>query len=118
LTHKGGFYAQESPDGKSLFYGKGLYELGVYRMPVEAGEETMILPGALAFMFAPTAKGLYYWSPKRELIFLDSSTGKTRVVAAIDKPPSPYLSAFPDGKRLLYTQREQSMDLYLVENFR
>lgn len=118
LTHKGGFYAQESLDGNSLFYGKGMAERGVYRMPVEGGEETMILPSALAIMFAPTAKGLYYWSPKRELIFLDSSTSKTRVVASIDKTPHAYLSAFPDGKRLLYTQVEQSFDLYLVENFR
>ncbi|HYK92066.1 MAG TPA: LpqB family beta-propeller domain-containing protein [Acidobacteriota bacterium] len=119
VTHKGGFYAQESLDGKALFYGKEIFERGVYRMPVEGGEETMFLPDASALMFAPTAKGFYYWSAKRELIFLESSTVRSRVVAVIDKTPTSYLSAFPDGKRLLYSQVDQtSSDLYLVENFR
>jgi hypothetical protein len=39
-------------------------------------------------------------------------------VAVIDKTPTWFLSAFPDGKRLLYSQVDlQSADLYLVENF-
>ena len=119
MTHKGGFYAQESLDGKTLLYGRDRYERGVYRMPVEGGEGTILLSDARADYFAPTAKGFYYWSSKRELVFLDSSTGKSRVVAVIDKPPSWFLSAFPDGKRLLYSQTDlNSSDLYLVENFR
>jgi predicted transcriptional regulator len=88
-------------------------------MPVEGGEATMFLPDARMDMFAQTAKGFYYWSPNRALTFLDSSTGRSRVVTVIDKPPNSFLSVFPDGKRILYSQIDQSSsDLYLVENFR
>ena len=79
----------------------------------------MFLPDALITMFAPSSKGVYYWSPNRALTFLDSSTGKSRVVIVIDKVPQWFLSVFPDGKRILYSQLDQiNSDLYLVENFR
>jgi predicted transcriptional regulator len=88
-------------------------------MPVEGGEATMFLPDAAMVLFAPSSKGVYYWSPNRALTFLDSSTGRSRVVTVIDKPPRWFLSVFPDGKRILYSQLDQvSADLYLVENFR
>ncbi len=88
-------------------------------MPVEGGEGTMFLTDAQTYMLAPTAKGFYYWNLKRELVFIDSSTGKNRVVTVIDKPPTSFLSAFPDGRRLVYSQYDlESSDLYLVENFR
>ena len=79
----------------------------------------MFLPDADITMFAPSTKGVYYWNQTRALTFLDSSTGKSRVVAVNEKPPVWFLSAFPDGKRLLYSQFDQTTsDLYLVENFR
>jgi len=88
-------------------------------MPVEGGEATMFLPDANISTFAPSSKGVYYWSQARALTFLDSSTGRSRVVTVIDKGPTWFLSIFPDGKRLLYSQIDQSSsDLYLAENFR
>jgi len=88
-------------------------------MPAEGGEATMFLPDAIIIMFAPSSKGVYYWSPNRALTFLDSSTGMSRVVTVIDKPPYGFLSVFPDGKRIVYSQfDQQNSDLYLVENFR
>jgi Tol biopolymer transport system component len=119
VTRKGGWYAQESLDGRTLFYGKDRVGRGVYRMPVEGGEATMFLSDAIITRFAPASKGVYYWSPNRALTFLDSSTGRSRVVTVIDKPPIWFLSVFPDGKRVLSSQIDQSVgDLYLVENFR
>ncbi|RPJ60074.1 MAG: serine/threonine-protein kinase [Acidobacteria bacterium] len=120
VTHKGGFYQQESVDGRTLFFGKDRLTTGVYRMAVEGGEEAMFLPDALIELFAPTVRGYYFWKiPARELIFLDSSTGTRRVVTVIDRNPRWFLSAFPDGKRLVYSQMDRSSsDLYLIENFR
>jgi hypothetical protein len=67
----------------------------------------------------PTAGRQRCSCPKRALTFLDSSTGRSRVVTVIDKLPKWFLSVFPDGKRILYSQVDQSnSDLYLVENFR
>lgn len=119
VTKEGGWYAQESLDGKILFLGKALAELGVYRTPVEGGAVTMFLSDANIELFAPATKGYYYWKPDRVLAFLDSVTGAGRIVTAIDQLPAQYLSVFPDGKHILYSQVEQaSADLYLVENFR
>jgi serine/threonine protein kinase/Tol biopolymer transport system component len=118
VTRNGGFYQQESVDGKTLFFANERNAKGIYRMPVEGGEETMFLPDASVWHFAPTARGYYFWKD-RELIFLDSSTDARRVVTIIEKEPVWFLSAFPDGKRLVYSQVDRnSSDLYLIENFR
>jgi len=117
VTHKGGFYGLESHDGKTLYYGKRLFELGVYRMPVEGGDEDMFLPDAWATRFTPTAKGYYFWTRDRALVFLDLSTAARRIVAVLDKPPGEFLSVFPDGKRIVYSQVDQSSsDLFLINN--
>jgi len=120
VTHHGGCYQQESVDGRTLFFGKDRYSTGVYRMPVEGGEEAMFLHDAQIILFAPTARGYYFWKiPTRELVFLDSSTGARRVVTAIERTPFWFLSASPDGKLLVYSQVDRnSSDLYLIENFR
>jgi eukaryotic-like serine/threonine-protein kinase len=131
ITHKGGWYAQESLDGKILFFGKPFARApyvsgvpyaghpGVYRRPVVGGEEAMFLSDANIEMFAETSKGYYFWTTDRALTFLDSSTGAKRIVAVTDKFPRYYVSVFPDGKRIVYTEGEPgSTDLYLVENFR
>jgi len=122
VTHNGGFYQQESIDGRTLFFGKDRYATGIYRMPVEGGKEAMFVPDARIDRFAPTARGYYFWrvpSTSRQLIFLDSSTGARRIVTVIEKDPIWFLSAFPDGNRLVYSQLDrQSADLYLIENFR
>ncbi|RPI27897.1 MAG: serine/threonine-protein kinase [Acidobacteria bacterium] len=120
VTHKGGFYQQESVDGRTLFFGRDRLTTGVYRIPVEGGDEALFLSDALIELFAPTARGYYFWkTPTRELVFLDPSTDARRVVTVIEKNPRWFLSALPDGKRLLYSQMDRSSsDLYLIENFR
>jgi hypothetical protein len=118
VTHNGGFYQQESVDGRTLFFANERDANGIYRMPVESGEEAMFLPDARIELFAPTARGYYFWKG-REFTFLDSSSGARRVVTVIEEEPYWFLSAFPDGKRLVYSQIDRnSADLYLIENFR
>ncbi len=86
----------------------------------QAENQHLFLSDARIDRFAPTARGYYFWEvPGRELIFLDSSTDARRVVTVIEKDPVRFLSAFPDGRRLVYSQVDrQSSDLYLIENFR
>jgi Tol biopolymer transport system component/DNA-binding winged helix-turn-helix (wHTH) protein len=126
VTQEGGWYGKESPDGRTLFFGKAVPELGVYRMPVGGGEQDLFLPDAFIEFFAPTAngfyfwpiKGSYFWAPEGTLVFLDSLTGTRRVVTVTDQVPTS-VSAFPDGKRVMFSQMGHTFsDLYLVENFR
>ncbi|HXK58683.1 MAG TPA: hypothetical protein PLP42_02220 [Acidobacteriota bacterium] len=125
VTWGGGWYAKESIDGTTLFFGTGP-EVGVYRMPVDGGEPELFLSDAMIEFFAPAAKGVYFWRVKGSylwfldgaLVFLDSATGARRVVHVTDQLPSS-VSPFPDGKRILFSQMSHSSaDLYLVENFR
>jgi hypothetical protein len=43
LTKDGGFEGFESPDGKFFYYAKGRRMPGIWRIPVEGGEETLVL---------------------------------------------------------------------------
>jgi len=118
VTRNGGWYQQESVDGTTLFFAKDRATVGIYRMQIDGGEEVMFLPDARIERFAPTARGYYFWKG-RELVFLDSYTQARRVVTVIEKDPAWFLSAFPDGQRLVYSQVDRrSSDLYLIENFR
>ena len=126
VTKQGGWYPKVSVDGRTLFFGKPPPESGVYRMPVEGGEEELFLSDARMDLFAPAANGYYFWPlkgsefgvPDSSMVFLDSSTGARRVVTVTDQLPTS-VSPFPDGKRVMFSQMAHVFaDLYLVENFR
>jgi hypothetical protein len=71
-------------------------------------------------------KGIYFATaevPARPLIeFHSFATGHVTLVCKLDKPipqGQPGLSISPDGRWLLFTQRDQiSSDIMLMENFR
>jgi hypothetical protein len=53
------------------------------------------------------------------LQFHKFATKQTITLGSIEKPVWLYLDVSPDGRRLLYAQRDQRVeDLMLVENFR
>jgi hypothetical protein len=43
VTHRGGFAAFDSLDGKVLYYAKGLGVPGLWRMPTDGGEESELI---------------------------------------------------------------------------
>jgi eukaryotic-like serine/threonine-protein kinase len=132
VTKGGGFHAAESPDGKYLYFSKGLNLPGLWRMTVAGGEETPVLKALRAGYWAYWAvveDGVYYLereetpprgTPKYELWFLNLKTGKQSFVAPIEKRPySSGLALSPDRRWFLYTQIDTSdTDIMLVENFR
>ena len=72
--------------------------------------------------FAVLDSGIYYLdqpSGETRLEFLDFATGRSTTVARHLGEIWAGLSATPDGRMILYTKRESSVeDLMLVENFR
>jgi Tol biopolymer transport system component len=131
VTRNGGFFATESPDGKSLYYVKGLNVPGLWRVPVGGGEETPVIESLRAgywSYWAVTGKGIYYLeredTPERRtkfhLRFFDTVTRRDREVLEVEKRPfNAGLSLSPDGKSFLYAQVDTSdTDIMLVENFR
>ena len=125
LTKNGGISPVESFDGNTLYYSK--YEQnGVWRMPLQGGEESEVLsdidPGGWP-NWALTADGIYFLKfgkfPHVDLAFLDFASGKTHVVWPLQQRVGWGLSSSVDGKSLVYIQNQfAESNLMLVRNFR
>ena len=131
MTRHGGLLGQESPDGRSLYFMKPLpgapgYEgtVGLWRIPVEGGEETQVLETVYNRAFEVRAEGIYYMSWSSEdgtsrLQFHAFSGGKSRELAKFEGVIENGLGVSPDGKSFLFSRLDAaSADLMLVENFR
>jgi len=132
VTQGGGFHAAESPDGKYLYFARGLNQPGLWRIPVAGGEETPVLKTLRAGYWAywvVVEDGIYYLdreepspgaTPRYSLWFLNLNTGKQSFVEPLDKRPySSGLALSPDRRWVLYTQIDKSdTDIMLIENFR
>ena len=131
ITHQGGFAPQSAPDGKFIYYAKGRDLAGLWRVPVDGGEEKKIMdappPTAWGY-FAVTAKGIFYAdapSHSRKdmgIYFYDFNTQKTSAVRLLDpfgSEGAPGLTISSDSRYALYTTTEKvTAKVILVENFR
>jgi serine/threonine protein kinase/Tol biopolymer transport system component len=132
VTRTGGHNAQESPDGKFLYYSKDPIP-GLWRIPVGGGEEVLVvktLGDGLERYWDIIDKGIYFvarvsdnWDshPAAILKFMSFSTNQIREIAPLENPPfygDQGLSASPDGRWVLYEGWEGvGGDIMLVENF-
>lgn len=127
VTRHGGFAALESPDGKFLYYAKGLTVPGLWRIPTDGGKESEIIsslePGYWGY-WAVVENGIYYldMQAKPGIDFFDFTTHRTTRVFDLENRPAsgaPGLAISPDRKSILYTQLDAlNSDIVLVENFR
>jgi dipeptidyl aminopeptidase/acylaminoacyl peptidase len=127
LTRQGGFEGFESSDGKFVYYLKGRGIPGIWRVPVEGGPETPVITGNEAGRWRywrVVNHGIYYatviaGNPVVE--FFDFATGKSNEVFRPAKKPEmhmPGMAISPDGRSLLYAQKDQSgSNIMMVENF-
>jgi Tol biopolymer transport system component len=130
VTKNGGIYAIES-DGRFLYYSKaqptGLTEPGIWKMPVAGGDEVRVVEqpaGGVWSGWALAPDGIYFLNgnpPDGKINFFDFATGKTICIFTVEKHV-PYfggLALTPDGRSLLYSQREfWNSDIMLLKNFR
>jgi Tol biopolymer transport system component len=130
VTKLGGVHAQESPDGRYVYYSKSLNEPGLWRVPVTGGAEEEVLgslrTGYWGYWWV-VQDGVYYADREESqpnhsryfLKFFHLPTRKTNQVLEFDKRPyNSGLSISPDRRRILYTQLDQiDTDIMLVENF-
>jgi hypothetical protein len=116
--------AFESPNRKFVYYTKSEEGTeGLWKMPVEDGEEIQILDRVIALRgFAVTDIGIYFLTKSNaefSIQFFSFATKKTETIAKVERPGLGSLTASPDGKTILYSQFDQlGSDLMLVENFR
>lgn len=129
VTKKGGVFAVESEDGRFLYFVK-FDAPGIWRMPVNGGEEERVLPRAGGhewFNWALTRTGIYFRDSEKSqsndtvgvLNFFDFATGKTTTVTATDQPGGVGLAVSPDGRSILYDDKgDAESTIMLVKNFR
>lgn len=121
VTKERGVAPLESPDGLTLYYIKD--SGGLWKQPSVSGTETQVLPGLFGYNYAPTAKGIYYMKRGEDgrsatVEYLDLQSGAIKVLTQLGVPDLG-LDHSPDGRYLIYAQRERNTsDLMLVENFR
>jgi Tol biopolymer transport system component/DNA-binding winged helix-turn-helix (wHTH) protein len=129
VTRNGGFEAFESANGGWLYYLKGRSLPGIWRVPVDGGDETPLPTHDQAGMWRcwrTAAGGIYYATaagpPGLRIEFMDLSTGAIREIAQMTKAPDPgipSLAVAPDGRQLLYAQYDQSgSNIMMVEDLK
>jgi Tol biopolymer transport system component/DNA-binding winged helix-turn-helix (wHTH) protein len=127
VTRQGGFAAFESPDGRFLYYAKGLTVPGLWRIPTNGGEEIEVISSLEAGYWGywvVVENGIYYLDTKAKpgINFFDTATHRITRVFDLENAPArkaPGLAVSPDKKTILYTQRDAlNSDIILVENFR
>jgi len=126
VTRNGGVYAVESDEGRFLYYSK-VEQQGIWRMPLNGGEETRILDKIAGFDWFEWAltTGIYFLNQDAEtngrIEFFDFSSRETTPIFPLQKPVyrTGGLALSPDGSSLLHSQYEH-LDSYimLVKNFR
>jgi Tol biopolymer transport system component/DNA-binding winged helix-turn-helix (wHTH) protein len=124
VTRNGGVFAAESVDGRSLYYSK-LDVPGIWKMPLQGGEETRILDqpaGDDWYNWALARNGIYFLDSSirtnATVKFFDFATGKKISISTSDKPPSIGLALSPDARSILYVQGESfESTIMLVKNF-
>jgi Tol biopolymer transport system component/DNA-binding winged helix-turn-helix (wHTH) protein len=131
ITTQGGFTAVESPDGKYLYYAKGFAQSGLWRVPVDGGEETEVVPELQPTLYGywvETKDGIYFssygqfsiQSTKSSLSFYSFKTKKVTRVATLPYGVfggAPGLEISPDGKRIYVVMVQgHGADLNLAEH--
>jgi Tol biopolymer transport system component len=128
VTKGGGWRAFESADGKFVYYAKSWNVGGLWKVPVNGGEETAVLdlPPRLWGYWALVNDGIYFVdtpvSSRPALRFFSFGTSRSSDVMTLGEKPIEHetgMAIAPDGKWLLYQQADyRSVDLMLVESFR
>ncbi len=127
VTQAGGFYPEESRDGRYLYFSKFREETGIWRVPVAGGEETEVLPGPLSLWldWALSGSGIYFrsWDASNQrftIHFFDFASGETTELFRKEGAFGYWwIAVSPDEEWILYGENPDWVaELILVENFR
>jgi eukaryotic-like serine/threonine-protein kinase len=119
-----GMMAIESPDGAYVYYTESRSTnapAALWRQPVTGGTPIKIAEGISATSFDVVENGIYYLarvSGQGQLHYLDLATRKVVTVAANLGSLDAGVDATPDGRTILFTRVDSSVnDVMLVDHF-
>jgi Tol biopolymer transport system component len=118
VTRNGGIFGIESTDGKYLYFAK-LHDPGIWRMPLNGGEETRILDAPeFWFNWSLTENGIYFLDG-RSIQFFDFASRRKRSILTLDRDSTGGLAISLDRRSVLFTQSTlNEANILLVKNFR
>jgi Tol biopolymer transport system component/DNA-binding winged helix-turn-helix (wHTH) protein len=108
LTTDGGYAAQPSPDGRSIFFTR-LEQPGVWAMAVDGGSPTLLVPGVRAAETAnwrATANGIFFIGATADQVVVRRAPlggGAAVDVAWLGNYSWPGFAITPDGTRVIYS---------------
>jgi Tol biopolymer transport system component/DNA-binding winged helix-turn-helix (wHTH) protein len=122
VTRHGGIDAQESPDGRFLYFATLNIPVTLWRMPIGGGDAVQIAD-RLTYPrnFVVSTAGIYLVAPgdrpnTMSIDFLDARTGRRSTRAKIDKDWESGLALSPDQRWLLFSVVERAgADLMSVD---
>ena len=133
VTRNGGFVAEESPDGRSLYVwvetvagAGGVGGGSIWRVPLRGGEPVLMAPGVQRYYWWHVARdGMYVLdgaSPVAHVEHWDFTGHRTKTIP-IDLsgwvPGGQYFDVSSDGRWIIFDRGDQlASDIMLVENFR
>jgi Tol biopolymer transport system component len=138
VTRRGGYFARESWDGRTLYYAKSPGSTGLWQVPVEGGDEIEIVPGPIPMWWDwdVSRTGIYYFMiPVRSAVFTSynhgyhgtytlyfkdfSSGGVSDLFRREGVNAALCLAVSPDEEWIVYVEIPPGeSELVLVENFR
>jgi eukaryotic-like serine/threonine-protein kinase len=129
VTHGGGFYGVESPDGRFIYYANQRFNPGIWRIPTAGGEPIEIVKGPIVWSnWALGARGLYYLTSEDRpgnkygyvIRYLDvDSRQVTPLFHREGRIEEMWLTVSPDETWILYSEAPwATSEIMLVESFR
>ena len=122
VTKKGGGAAFESPHGKTLYYVNYSVARGLWKLPVEGGEETLVLEkvghGFLAY-WGLSDEGIYFYNLREgDIEFFSFAMHEITQIAKRGRRGVEGLAVSPDGRWILVAQEDQdTISVMLEDNF-
>ena len=129
ITQHGGIRAQESPDGKYLYYADrprdgiaGVSKL--MQIPVGGGPETTLLNSLTTFWWSVAEAGIFFITREAGFDAIDRFSFNDHHVVRLGRlaqraaPIGSQLNVSRDGRWALVAQQQLQTDLMLVENFK
>lgn len=124
VTKHGGYAGFESQDGHELYF-VGHQEAGIWRQPIEGGQETKVVNVPVSWGHWALAKsGIYFVNqagPKPVIQFYRFGNKRIMNIATLERPLAPEESGLdisPDERTILFLQIVSNKNINLVENFR
>jgi Tol biopolymer transport system component len=123
VTHDGGCRAEESFDGKALYYMRSCESGALLARPVEGGPERTIVDCVAGYSVA--REGVFYvdCGPSETSLvrYRDAATELDQPFGVCEgEPPAGWggLSASPDARSVLYVCFNWNIDLMMIDDFR